>query len=332
MIPQSLGDYAFIGPLPRPQAVPNTIERPAIDIAEMRVHAPVRLHVVLTGIRFFALACLFARVAAAADATGVLTLLDGGAGLLRGTARYSTGEGLRLQPGDILETADKAFVQIEFAGGAVVALGARSRILVLRSPASSLGAAQLFLLEGWLKLSAREGGQAARLECLTPLFSLGPAKAIAVARVSERDGEVFAEAGTVPIADLSAEGRVESTRQLREGELYSRSPSRRSAVAPRPSQSFVAAMPREFRDNLMPRLAALKRSDTPPKRAAEFRYEEVEAWLNTTPAVRTVLVEAWREKLGDPAFREAVKANLKRYPEWERVLHPAHAGEGRTKP
>ena len=266
------------------------------------------------------------------DAVGTLTLLDGTMSLLRATARYTASEGLRLQPGDVVETGDKAFAQIEFTAGGLVALGPRSRLLLLRFPAAAAATPrQLFLLEGWIKVAALQGKQPAALECLTPLLSVSATKAIAVVRASDRSGEVFAESATVRIADLSREGRAESYREVKEGEFYTRAADRsRGAVMPRPAQAFVAAVPREFRDDLVPRPGALKRGNVAGKREADFQYAEVKAWLDSLPAVRALLADRWRDKLGDPAFREAVAANLKDHPEWERALHAARDSDARA--
>jgi hypothetical protein len=263
----------------------------------------------------------------APSTVGYVTLLDGKAALLRATARYAVSEGLSLQLGDILETADKTFLQIEFVDGGVVALGPGTRLLLLRTSPASATPKQLFLLEGWSKVAAPSDKQAAAIECVTPLLSMTAWKAIAVINASARTAEAFAESAAVRVADLSISGTAEGSRQLKEGEAYTRSAERRGAPSPRPSQQFITEMPREFRDNLVPRLALLKQKDVAARREGEFSYGEVEPWLDSIPAVRALLADHWRDKLADPAFRQAITANLKDHPEWERALHPGQTGD-----
>ena len=43
-----------------------------------------------------------------------MTLMEGPAALVRGTTRYALAEGVRLQPGDIIEVSDKGLAEIEF--------------------------------------------------------------------------------------------------------------------------------------------------------------------------------------------------------------------------
>jgi len=80
----------------------------------------------------------------AAQEIGTLTLVEGSLQVIRGTAVLRGAEGMRVRQGDILQSSDPAFVQIEFRGGTITALGASSR-LFLKSDA------ELVLLSGWLK-------------------------------------------------------------------------------------------------------------------------------------------------------------------------------------
>src|SRR5215469_17249212 len=65
-----------------------------------------------------------------ADA-GIVTVLDGGARVLRGATWYKLAEGGRVQNGDVVEGADRAQVQIEFASGNSVNLVGPSSLYLI---------------------------------------------------------------------------------------------------------------------------------------------------------------------------------------------------------
>ena len=85
----------------------------------------------------------------AAQEIGRLTLVEGSLEVIRGTAVLRGAEGMRVRQGDILQSSDPAFVQIEFKGGPITVLGASSR-LFLYGDAGTRGS-ELVLLSGWLK-------------------------------------------------------------------------------------------------------------------------------------------------------------------------------------
>jgi hypothetical protein len=59
-----------------------------------------------------------------------------------------------------------------------------------------------------------------------------------------------------------------------------------------------------------------------PKDAPDFAYADVERWLKSEPAVRKPLMQRWRAKAREPAFRSALIANLSAHPEWDPILFP----------
>lgn len=54
----------------------------------------------------------------------------------------------------------------------------------------------------------------------------------------------------------------------------------------------------------------------------EFGYADVEPWLKAESAVRRMLMQRWRPKAKDNAFRTALVANLPAHPEWDPILFP----------
>jgi len=276
--------------------------------------------------RYVMLACLFSPlVAPASEVIGTVTLLEGGASLLRGASRYGVSEGVRLLPGDILELGDKALCQVEFTDGTIVDLGPQSRFLALSYPAGGgkfAGGGELFLLRGWMKVaSARQQGRAID-RYGSPLLELSPNDAIAVVQMYVPEAAVFIESGEARVAQLSGSGRAREAVRLKASQFFSCKQEQRCAVSARPSQAFLAGLPRSFMDTLPPRLARFKERSVTPKRSGDFTYAEVEDWVNSVPAVRRAMVSHWQSKLGDPAFRSAIAAGLKDHPEWDRLINP----------
>jgi hypothetical protein len=66
-------------------------------------------------------------VPAAAQDVGTITLLEGSLRIIRGTTAFQAVEGMRLRKGDFIESSNAGFAQLEFVGGAIVALGPLSR-------------------------------------------------------------------------------------------------------------------------------------------------------------------------------------------------------------
>ena len=112
-------------------------------------------------------------IPAAAQAPGIgsLTLIDGSVRVIRGVNVLKGVEGMRLRQGDILESSDAGFAQLEFTGGAVVALGPATRVYILRhggdKSAAAKDTAELALPSGWLKGESAAGAGSYRYETPT---------------------------------------------------------------------------------------------------------------------------------------------------------------------
>jgi hypothetical protein len=249
--------------------------------------------------------------AAAADPAPTLTLLEGPAGLVRGVTRYALVEGVRMQSGDIIEVGDKGLAEIEFPDGAAIALGPGTRMLAVSMPRGKPSVGDFHVVAGALKVSGVN--KAARLRISTPVFTLQPAEGVSVMIAGGGEVSVFIESGGA---------RLDASVNLKTGDFYSRKPGQKGAVAPRPSQAFMAAMPKAFFDPLPSRLARYKDREAQPKRGDEVSYAEVEVWLKAPPAIRRPLVARFEPRASDPKFRAGLEANLRFHPEWDPILFP----------
>ena len=262
-------------------------------------------------------------VAPAAEPPAVVTLLEGQAALLRGTVRYALAEGVRLQSGDIVELGDKGTTLIEFADGCEFSLGPKARFYVaalVPRAAKAGGISDFYLMQGWGKLSS--GKSAAPLRITTPVFGLGTADATAVMQLTDGEGTMFVESGEVRVAEGFAKASPASPVRLRGGEFFTRKVDQKGAIAPRPAPAFVAAMPKAYMDNLPSRLGKYKDREVSPRATGELAYADVEMWLKAPLEIRRPVMQRFIPKANEPAFRQALVANLKSHPEWDPILFP----------
>jgi Putative peptidoglycan binding domain len=234
------------------------------------------------------LASLLLALNAASREITTVTLVEGPSTIISGGHGYLPTVGMRLQQCDIVHTADNALVQVEIAEEGMIQLGPDTRF-VADLPSSSAGAASIgphFLLSGWAKVTVpkRDKGSPHRIN--TPLFDvvIEPG-GVALLRVSVEGAQAFVESGEVTVLEAAARHGV------RAGSTYSRKSAReKGELAGRADPKLVSSMPRAFRDTVPPRLAQLKVANVVPKRATEYGYQDVEAWLQTDSDVRQCLV------------------------------------------
>lgn len=270
----------------------------------------------------FALVLLVLPHVVAAETTATVTILEGEAALLRGTTRYILAEGVRLQEGDIVHTAGKALVRLEFGDGSMLDLGMDSRLLTTSSTRGSQSerSRQHTLLSGLMKLTYGKQSKMSH-HLSTPHLALTTSNAVAVVQTSASDASLFVESGEVRITELASKGEGASVR-VKGGDFYTRKGGQRGVVAPRPPQAFISALPRGFLDTIPFRSARFKDREVAPKRAGEISYGDVEIWLKADREVRRTLMRRWQPRARDPEFRSALIANLKHHPEWDPILFP----------
>jgi hypothetical protein len=259
----------------------------------------------------------------AADPPGTITILEGDALVYRGTGRLPAAEGLRLALGDIIETANSTFAQVELPDQSVVQLGPSTRVMFAAGTGRQKNDRWLYMMEGWAKVTGakREGNDAPSFDTRTPLIDIAAGPAVVVLRATPAEATLFVERGDARIAERQERGPSVSV-ALRAGDFYRRKAGTRGATTPSPTQAFVTEMPRAFRDSIPRRADRWRERPTPPRDATEFDYADVEAWLKAEPSVRRPLMQRWRVKARDPAFRSALVSNLSAHPEWDPILFP----------
>jgi len=269
---------------------------------------------------------------AASASAALATIVDGEARLVRDTARYTLGEGVGLQPGDIVETAPGAgLVRIEFGeNGAILDLGPGTRVLLaprLRE-ARRARPGTAYLLEGWAKLAVAApsagasavGGAAGPTGFATERVDIAMPGGSSVVHLDDGRAGIFQESGQATLVETSAP-RDAPPRTLKTGETWLWRDGK-GTVVPRPDPDFVGALPRAFRDTLPRRSASFLGKERPPKPLPAPTYADLEPWLTAEPALRLALLPRWQKLARDADFRRELVARRKVHPEWERILFP----------
>lgn len=262
--------------------------------------------------------------AGANDAPATITIMEGSAIVYRGTLRSYAVEGIRLAAGDIVETADSSFAQIEFADRSVLQFGPATRAML--QPARARGTRQqqlVYVLQGWVKIAYAPADAKAppAFDVRAPLFELAPSPGVIVVQASPAEATMFAERGGARVGERQARGASVAV-SLNPGEFYQRKSGAAGAVIAAAPREFIDRIPRHFRDSLPARIDKFQGQDIKPKEAPVFGYADVEAWLKSEPEVRRQFVQRWRGKSREPAFRSALVANLSSHPEWDPILFP----------
>jgi len=262
---------------------------------------------------------------AVAQGIGTVTLIDGSLGVVRDTTVLQGAEGMSLRQGDIIESSEKGFVQLEFVGGAIVALGPSSRMYIFRhGPGGKAGSdttrAELVLLSGWMKGESNPASGSYRYE--SPMLAGTTGSGTIVFHSDANGCDLFVESGSAAISEVSSEGNLRPPTTGKAGQFFSRPVGKSMLNSSRPTAAFVGSMPPPFRDTLPSRLARFAGKPVEPKVEHRVSYLEIESWLTMPAAWRRGFVDRFEPRLKDPEFRKQLETHLAKYPEWGPILHP----------
>jgi hypothetical protein len=263
-------------------------------------------------------------IPAAAQDLGSVTFIEGSLRIIRGTGVLQAAEGTHLRQGDIVESSEKGFAQLEFGGGTIVALGPSSRMYIFRHGAGAKSGgdagSELVLLSGWLKGQSNAHAGSYRYE--SPMLAATTATGTVVLHSDQTGSDVFVEAGPALIAEVSTGGSTSKPATGTTGQFFSRHQGKSVSNSSRPSAAFVEALPASFKDTLPSRLAHFTSKPIEPKVQHPVSYVEIQAWLTMPGAWRRGFVDRFSPRLKDPEFRRQLEAHLGEYPEWGPALHP----------
>lgn len=262
--------------------------------------------------RALALLALFLLpLAGAAQELGTFTLVEGSPRLIRGTTVLRASEGVRFQDNDIVETASPGFVQAEFAGGSIVAIGPSTRVLIHSGGGKG---ADVVLMSGWLK--GENPSDAGGYHFSSSALGAASKAGAVILHTAAPDGELYVESGTATVTEAGGHPIA-----AKAGQFFTRR-SGKLTVTTRPDGSFLQDMPQPFRDTLPSRQSHFAgKKPAEPKHDHDVTYAEIEPWLKMG-AWRRSFEERFQPRLKDAEFRKAVESHITEYPEWDRVLHP----------
>ena len=258
---------------------------------------------------------------APARAAALVTIVDGAATLIDGARAVVAAEGLKVGDETIVRTSEKTtLLRIEWPDGSAADFGPDTQAMLSPRGFGARGATApaVYLLRGWLKLSALGSGTAAGLVARS--VEVQPFKGVLVVRVADDETWVFAESGSAALVEREA--RPASSVSLRSGAAYLNLGGANGTVSARPTSAQMGRVPPGFRDTLALRSARVKDRIVSPKSAPDPAYEDLRDWLNAEPSLRRPMVRRFAGRKRDADFRAGLVADLNRHPEWERVLFP----------
>ena len=255
-----------------------------------------------------------------AQSMGKITFTEGRVRVIREASLILGAQGLALESTDILETAKPGFALVELSDGTVLAMGDATRIMLSRVPQAT--GAEILMLEGWLKLQARQADAENAYSVSSLVQSVSVKNASLIMRAGASDGEVFIESGSATVGQTDKRGRPAGLLPGKAGQFFTQSANKPAVTQARPGEAFLSAMPPAFKDALPARLERFKDRKVEASVAGPVSYADVGDWLSAAPSWRSSFIKRFEPRLADPQFRQQLNAQLKRHPEWDKILHP----------
>jgi hypothetical protein len=251
----------------------------------------------------------------------IVTILQGGATVVRAVSEFSAIEGVRLLPDDLLRTDKDSFLRIEYEDGTWIELGPDSRLELGHPAERRAKGPALYLLSGWMKIGCATADNGAKKSIASTGMDLTDISGTFIIRTVDATHMIFAEQGAARWIDR--EPHATDTVALTRGDFLITVKGKSPEVHPRPSPDFIGALPVEFRDSLPIRYPQFASRNVVIKDQHAFVYADVEQWLDAEPSIRRQFIPWWRRKAAqDEAFRASLDHNLSLHPEWDPVLHP----------
>lgn len=261
-------------------------------------------------------ACLAAGGAWAQAA--ILTMADKPVRVIRGAAVYKAISGTLLQKDDIIETTAGG-AQVEAGPNAIFAMGPETRLYVVSLATDARAVTELQVLQGWVKLASRT---AKRPSVGTAALQVGFGSGAVIVHSKPGKDALFADEGEQLASRLDDKGKPGAPVKVPAEQYAFAVPGQPLVVLARPAKDFLGEMPPAFRDRLAPAPLPAKGAKLPAAKERDADYADVEAWLNSSLAVRKSFVSRFRPRLKDPEFRRQLDQAIGKNSEWKAVLYP----------
>lgn len=259
----------------------------------------------------------------AADALGVVTIVDGDGVLIRKTQKIQLKAGTRLFAQDLLQTDAKGtLVRVELNKGGVFDFGPGSLGIVRPGLTSGSGqAASLYFVKGWLKVSAAPGVGSASSAVLSEQLEVPQVPGSAVLSSQAGTFQVFAENAALSVSERRL-GKSGAPTAVPAGAYFAGVQGEKALISPRVPGSFIQSVPKGFQESI-PSLKAtfMARPEPIAKSLGELSYADAEPWLAAEPMVRGLLLALWKNQLPSD-LRQGLSDHIGSHPEWRSTLFP----------
>ena len=240
-----------------------------------------------------------------------LTHADAPVQLIRKTTVFNAAPGTVLLAGDVVTTTSDS-AQLEFPGGTVIGLGPETCIMI----ATGAPAPDLTLVRGWAKVQAP-----GRIKLATATLALS-ATGSGIVHQDAASIDMMVESGSIVVSALD-NVRPPAATLTQEQYLAVRGSAAFTPLARSP-RSFIAAVPRNFFDPLVPVAMRVKAVQPTPLR--DVSAADVVALNGAAPALRKQLATRFAPRMTDPAFRTAAAKLLADIPEWRQIVRDGERG------
>jgi hypothetical protein len=257
-------------------------------------------------------------VSALAAPFGTVTIMEGKAHVARATSIYAAAEGGMLEEGDIVELEEGALMQVELADGSALSLSARARAFLPEPAAPGERLTDLLLLAGWAKFTLASAAQLPAVR--TPLVRLLSQNVSYVMQVAGDGNQLFVESGE--LVPVFASLKAGQPAIVKAGEYLAVKADASTATVGHAPPEFVKAMPKPYIDKLPQRIAKLKARGVEFRPEREAGFADVDGWIKAHPGGRAGYLARFRPLLKDKGFVRDLEPAIKRYPEWDRIVHP----------
>ncbi|MBV8804210.1 MAG: hypothetical protein JO042_04165 [Sinobacteraceae bacterium] len=247
--------------------------------------------------------------------------------LVRGARLFAGTRGTHLSPGDLIKTRPGNILILEFKTGpkvtSLAAIGPSSRIYWMDQRDS----VKLAVLSGWIKIDTLTPGQQAMVIAEGARLHAASDAGSYVMHVSDTADEVFHERGSMTLELSHSRGAVnfrsvDTSVPSRPDQLTRRTATGQIQTRLSADATFVNALPPTFLDPIPAGLGAQLYTVAQPQLVRDVAYDDVADWLAAPREWRRGFVHRFRPRLKDPAFFDALDAQMTTHPEWEPILHP----------
>lgn len=216
-----------------------------------------------------------AQGATPAPGLGTFTIVEGDLAVVRQARQLAAAEGMRVRADDIVRTgADAQLARLELDDGTVLDLGPGTELRIQPRTLSRERDASLYLVSGWLKVTAPPAG----IALASSKVDVRRLAGTAVVRVLPQAALVLVETGRAEVTER-ANGKAVATYAVRETEAFATRAAGGGATMRRPPPDLIDGLPDAFAETAAPRPAPRLSQGSPRRATTELPVAVPTEWL-----------------------------------------------------